>query len=92
MNMVKGTKRLKIIVMLFVLMFLVLACYTSVTYAASESNAQQRGNEGILDPFSLNVIMGSTGNGSSDLVSRPPIRISTRPVVRSYFRPPVVPI
>jgi hypothetical protein len=90
MNVVKGKKRLRIIFVTAVLALLVLACYSQVTYAAPATNSQAA--RSLLDPFSLNtIILTSAGtNGSSVLIARPQVRISTRPVVRSCFRPPIV--
>lgn len=69
--------------------------FGTVAYAASggNSSAQLEDERGIFNPFTLNVIKVSSDGGSNAViasVARPEIRIPVRPVVRSFFRPPLV--
>lgn len=90
MNTVKERKRLKIIFVTVILTLVVLACYSTSVCSAQAVNSQQTGS--LMDPFSLNMIVltATESDGSSSVVTRPTVRIAYRPVVRSYFRPPVV--
>ncbi len=89
MNLTKR-KKVKLILIMALFTLMVLACYSTVSYAASGTSTGQDNNGSILDPFSLNImIMTSTDNGSGAVEVRPPVRISVRPSVRSYFRPPL---
>ena len=88
MNLTKR-KKVKLILIMAIFTLMVLACYSTVSYAASGTSTGQDNNGSILDPFSLNMIMTSTDNGSGAAEVRPPVRISVRPPVRSYFRPPL---
>ena len=83
----KKNKRIMLVVIgLLTLIFV--TGYSSVIYAASGTNSKAQINDrGILDPFSLSTIVLTSDD---ETVSRPPIRITTRPVLRSYFRPPLV--
>jgi hypothetical protein len=79
-------------ILLMVLTLAILAGINTVVYAQG-SNAQLQDERGIFNPFTLNVINVSSDNGSVAVVSsvvRPAIRIPIRPVVRSFFRPPLV--
>ncbi|MBN1182663.1 MAG: hypothetical protein JXB49_10275 [Bacteroidales bacterium] len=86
-NVKKNKKILLAILMFFA--FIAVAGYTGAVYAASSNGStgqdQNAGRE-ILDPFSLNFVFLST----QDECERPPIRITTRPELRSYYRPPLV--
>jgi hypothetical protein len=67
----------------------------TVAYAASGGNpsTQLEDERGIFNPFTLNVIKVSSDSGSTAVISsvaRPEIRIPVRPVLRSFFRPPLV--
>ena len=86
------------LIMLMTLMLLVMAGYSTVVYAASgaNQNTQLQDERGIFDPFTLNTfIVVRESNVNVTLASedgRPPIRIPTRPALRSYFRPSLVPL
>lgn len=85
--------RFKIGVVVVVLALVVIAGFGTAAYAASGSAAQLDDDKGIFNPFTLNVIQTSSDNGSTATVAsvaRPPIRIPVRPVLRSFFRPPMV--
>ena len=87
----KEKKKLKLIFVTVILTFLFLVCYTTVTYAAPTVNSDKTVN--LLDPFSLRTITFSSTRvgGTNYVITSPVIRITTRPVVRSCYRPPIVP-
>jgi hypothetical protein len=79
-------------IVLVVLALTILAGVNAIVYAQS-SNAQLQDERGIFNPFTLNVVEVSSDNGSVAVASsvvRPAIRIPTRPVLRSFFRPPMI--
>ena len=82
-------KKLLIIFTASILIFI--AGYGKIAYAAagngSNTLSADRENR-IFDPFMLDTYVLTTENGV--VVSRPPIRINTRPTVRSFFRPALV--
>ena len=83
-----GKKKLKMIFLLL-LSLLIVAGYSRVVYAASGSESSDQIEEErntLLDPFSLTIILLEE---SDEIDSRSPIRISSRPELRSYFRPPL---
>lgn len=89
----KGEFKLKMLIV--VLAFAVITVFGTVVYAASgDTSIQLQDDRGIFDPFALNTIMVSSVSSSdavvASVVSRPPIRIPIRPVLRSFFRPPLV--
>ena len=88
MNTVREKKRFRIIFAAVVLTLVVLACYSTASYAASGTNSLQNSSGSILDPFNLNTILTSTDDSTTAV--RPPVRITVRPVMRSYYRPPMV--
>ena len=83
----------KLTILLVALALTVLAGISTVAYAQSNST-QLQDERGIFDPFTLNVVMvsadNSTGAVLATAITRPSIRIPVRPVLRSYFRPPLV--
>ena len=84
----KGKKKLKLF-FLILLSLLIVAGYSRVVYAASggQSNEQIEAESNILmDPFTLTIIVLEESENND---SRPPIRRTSRPVLRSYFRPPL---
>ena len=85
-------KTLKYIVLMSLTLIIIIGYSSGVVYAAGNgSNSQIEDDEimSMFDPFMLNTISLTTDNV---VLSRPPIRINCRPVVRSYFRPPLVPL
>lgn len=90
--------KFKLTIILLILALTALAGYGTVAYAASGTNlnARLQDDRGIFDPFTYGTIFVMAENGSnasaviSSVVLRPPIRITKRPVLRSYFRPPLV--
>ena len=86
----KGKKNKKFVfVILMLLAVIVIAGYNGMVYAASAgaSRIQASNERGIVDPFSLNFVFITS---EDEPVVRPPIRITERPEMRSYFRPPLV--
>jgi len=86
----KGKLKLGIVV---VLVLFVVAGFGTFAYAASGNTAQLEDERGIFNPFTLSVMQVSSGSGSTavvESVARPAIRIPVRPVLRSFFRPPLV--
>ena len=81
-------KKILMIFMLSILIFL--TGYSKITYAAGSGSTAQSGDEEnrLFDPFTLTSIGLTLEDGT--VVSRPPIRINTRPTVRSYFRPTLI--
>jgi hypothetical protein len=87
----KCMERIGIVVVVLVLA--VMAGLGTAAYAASGNTAQLEDEIGVFNPFTLNVIEVSSDSGSTAAVSsvaRPAIRIPVRPVLRSFFRPPLV--
>jgi hypothetical protein len=85
--------KLKLGIVIVVLAVTVMAGFGSVVYAASGNAAQLEDERGIFNPFTLSVTQVSSGSGSTavlESVARPAIRIPVRPVLRSFFRPPLV--
>jgi len=85
--------RFKLGIVMVVLALAVMAGFGTVAYAASGNSAQLEDENGVFNPFTLNVIEVSSDSGSTAVVSsvaRPAIRIPVRPVLRSFFKPPLV--
>ena len=85
--------RLKLGIVIVALTLAVIAGFGTVAYAASGDSTQLDDENGVFNPFTLNVIEVSSNSGSTAVVSsvaRPAIRIPVRPVLRSCFRPPLV--
>ena len=85
--------RFKLGIVVVVLALSVMAGFGTLAYAASGNTAQLEDEMGVFNPFTLNVIQVSSDSGSTAVVSsvaRPPIRIPVRPVLRSFFKPPLV--
>jgi hypothetical protein len=78
--------KLKLGIVIVVLAVIVMAGFGSVAYAASGSTSQLEDERGIFNPFTLRVFQVP----SDESVARPAIRIPVRPVLRSFFRPPLV--
>ena len=82
-----------ILLMAFALIFL--AGVSTVAYAQSNSTQLEDGR-GIFNPFTLNTIIVVRESNANVVIAgegeRPPIRIPVRPALRSYFRPPLVPL
>lgn len=85
--------RLKLGIVVVVLVLAVVAGFGTFAYAASGNTSQVEDEKGVFNPFTLSVMQVSSGSGSTvvvESVARPPIRIPVRPVLRSFFRPPLV--
>jgi len=85
----------KLEIVIVALALAVITGFGTVAYAASGNNpsTQLEDERGIFNPFTLNVIQVSSNSGSAAVISsvvRPEIRIPVRPVLRSFFRPPLV--
>jgi hypothetical protein len=88
-------------ILLRALVLAVLAGLGTAGYGAasgSSSQALEPDQMSIFDPFALSSTKvpdgessgsGSVSSGSTELSDRPPIRIPSRPVLRSPFRPPL---
>jgi len=88
--MVKKRNSKKLIFILGLSILIFITGYSRITLAAGNSSYTQSSDseQRLLDPFTLNTFFVITG--SETAVSRPPIRITVRPTVRSYFRPELV--
>lgn len=96
-NRMSQMNKFKFKILIITLTVAVIAGFGTITYAASGNTGTLLQDErGLFDPFTLDTIMVSVSTeGTSDaavasVVTRPPIRIPIRPVLRSFFRPPLV--
>ena len=82
-------------ILLMGLALTILAGVSTVAYAQSNST-QLQDERGIFDPFTLNTIIAVRESNANVIIAgedeRLPIRIPVRPALRSYFRPPLVPL
>ena len=86
--MSSGKKRKIRIIFLTIMMVFIVAVFSTAMYAAS-GNVENDDNGGILDPFEL-IIMSPTINVSNDTIYTVPlIKMTIRPKLRSYYRPPM---
>jgi flagellar basal body-associated protein FliL len=96
-NMFKKSIKKKILkfTILISLVLIVTGGLSGIVFAASgtanssQSQSSDKAELQMFDPFTLNIIL-TTGDDSGGSISRPSIRITTRPLMRSYFRPPLV--
>lgn len=83
-------------ILLIVFALTILAGVSTVTTYAQSNSTQLQDERGIFDPFTLNTIIVVRESNSNVVIAgedeRPPIRIPVRPSLRSYFRPPLVPL
>ena len=82
-------------ILLAVFTLSILAGVSTVAYAQS-NDTQLQDERGIFNPFTLNTIIVVRESNSNVVIAgeneRPEIRIPVRPSLRSFFRPPLVPL
>ena len=87
MNSGKEKKKIRIIFLTIMMVFIV-AAFSTAMYAAS-GNVQNDDNGGILDPFGLIMMSPTISVSDNTIYTIPSIKMTIRPKLRSHYRPPM---